>query len=109
MSMVVMTLAVQADSASEPTIVPVPPRTVLLWEKTNRGRSAALLTDDAMKLEYLYEIAWLAQGKPGDDFATYCEKTDVAYAGEISKPAEDDGPDPTRVAAFTEPSSSWPA
>jgi hypothetical protein len=105
-----MTLAVQADGEDEPTIVEVPPRTLYQWEKANRGRSASQLAGNAWKLEYLYEIAWLAKGKPGE-FAAFCATTDVGFAQveSTSDEDEDSGADPTPSGQSTEPSSTSPA
>jgi hypothetical protein len=84
-----MTLDVQTDG-QDAKVLEIKPRTVVQWEKTNRGRSAAQLTGDTM-LTYLYELAWLALGSPGD-FAGFCATTDVTYA---QNEGEATGPDPT--------------
>lgn len=100
--MTVLTIAVQADGADEPTILRIKPRQVLAWEKSNSRRSAMQLNDDAVKFEYLYEIAWLVMGKPGE-FDQFCATTDVTFAPASATAAQkDESPDPTNVAATTE-------
>lgn len=94
-----MTLDVWADGADAPTVVEVKPRTVLRWEKENRGRSAAQLTDDAMQITYMYELAWIALSKPGGDFAAWSTTADVMYAQ--NTPAQEGALDPTSVAPPT--------
>lgn len=104
MSMTVLVLQAQADGDAEAAALEITPRNVLSWEKTFPRRSMALLSDGSTKVEYLYEIAWIALGKPGDDFGDFCAKTDVAY-GPAKKAASADVV-PTNVAASTEPSPS---
>jgi hypothetical protein len=98
--MVVMTLAVQADGAAESTVLEIKPRTILQWEKDNPSRSAVQLGDDAWKIQYLYEIAWLTLGKQGE-FSTFCATTDVAFANGTPTGTEEAEPDPTPAEAPT--------
>lgn len=107
MSMVVMTLAVQADGEDKPTTLKINPRQVLQWERKNPGRAVALLNDDAVTIGYLYEIAYLVLDQPGGDFARFCQTTDVAFGQDVpasttteGTPASEDG-DPTQPAAPT--------
>jgi hypothetical protein len=83
-----MRLDVWPDGAEESTLVEVAPRTILQWEKANRGRSAVQLDDNAWRLEYLYEIAYIAMDKPTGDFDKFCDTTDVTWAQ--SRPATKD-------------------
>lgn len=94
-----MTLDVWTDGTDTPTVVDVKPRTVLRWEKENRGRSAAQLTDDAMQITYMYELAWIGLSKPGGDFAAWSAATDVTFAQDTPTVAAE--PDPTSVAPPT--------
>jgi hypothetical protein len=96
-----MTLDVWADGADAPTVVEVKPRTVLQWEKENLGRSGPVqLTDDAMQITYMYELAWIVMGKPGGDFGKWWPSVDVTYAQDGS--AKETTPDPTNAEAPTD-------
>jgi hypothetical protein len=102
--MAMITLAVQSDGAEESTLVPVTPRVILQWEKSYANRSGTQLSNDAVRFEYLYEVAWIALGKPGDDYAKFCDTTDVAFykeQGGAGTPQESE-PDPTPAEASTE-------
>lgn len=92
-----MRLLVDRDGQDE-QVLEVSPRQVLAWEKTFRNRSAVQLDGDAQKLEYLYEVAWVALGKPGklDEFQ---DSTDVMFAPAAQDDDEDEDEDP----GFTQP------
>lgn len=102
--MVILVLQVQADGEDEPTVLEISPRHVLSWEKTHPRRAASLLSGEAVRFEYLYEVAWVALGEPGD-FSDFCAKTDVAHGTKKQGP-DAAGADPTNVAPSTESSQS---
>jgi hypothetical protein len=104
-SAVAARLDVWADGAEEPTLLEVKPRDVLAWEKDYPRRSAQLLSDDAWKLEYLYEVAFVSLGKPGDDLAKWSASTDVLWHQDEAKttPEQESDADPTSVEASTGP------
>lgn len=104
-----MTLDVYQGDATEPEVVEIRPRAILAWERAYPGRAASMLTDEREKLTYLYEVAWLVLGRPGDDFAVFSTNTDVMYHQEPPKAAPagdestetdgvpDEGPTPEAV------------
>jgi hypothetical protein len=94
--MALISLAVQAENATEPTRVDITPRLILMWEKAHRNRSGSQLDNSAVRFEYLYEIAWLALDKPGGDFDAWCKTTDVCFASDKPNTAEQAALDPTQ-------------
>jgi hypothetical protein len=96
-----MTLDVWADGSDSRTVVGIKPRTVLQWERENGNRSAIQLNDDAVRITYLYELAWIAVGKPGGDFTAWSAATDVTLAQDDDPEQEAAGP--TSVAASIAP------
>jgi hypothetical protein len=74
-------------------------RTVLQWEKRFKGRAMAMLNENALKAEYVYELTWIALGTPGE-LAEFCATTDVTPVDD--EPEVDDA-DPTQTAQPIEP------
>lgn len=99
MSIVVRHLDVQRDGSDEVETLAIAPRTVMAWEKERSNRSAVQLEGNALRVQYFYELAWIALDKPGGDFDKFCATTDVWASAEA--PAEADPVDPTRPEAST--------
>lgn len=100
-------LSVWADDV-DVTTLDVYRRTILLWEKTFRGRSASMLDPESnpggVKYEYLYEIAYLVarvKGLPHTE--KFSDFGDVYEVDAVEDEEPSLAPDPTQVAAPTEP------
>jgi hypothetical protein len=94
-------LEIEVERDGQDTVrVPVKMRTVLAWEKAFRGRAMALLSAEAMKAEYVYELAWLASDKPGT-FDEFCASTDVTPVAD--EPQDGGAADPTNPGPSTGP------
>lgn len=113
MKQVMLWLEVHTHEADEPQTVAVSMQTTLRWERQFHRSGPVQLKADVISLEYMYELAWLELGAPGE-FDEWCQSHDVWYrttADEGSVDAEDTAEtvDPTPAAPSTGSSSSSPA
>jgi hypothetical protein len=97
-------LFVQRDG-EDGQVLDVSPRQVLQWEKAFPNRSMTRLDNEAVRLEYLYELAWVVLDKPGE-LAAFQDSTDVAFVVEEKKGGTAGEADPTQSEVPTGSSST---
>lgn len=72
-------LFVHTHDEEQPTTVDVSMQTSLKWERRFHRSAPVQLKNDAISLEYMFELAWLELGCPGGDkgFDEWCQTHDV--------------------------------
>lgn len=85
-----------SDDNGNDVDIPVQMRTVLKWEQTYPGRSAAQLDEHNLKISHVYELAYLAAQKAGQFVGSF---DDFADLYDVTPVEESKSEDPTQTAA----------